>query len=230
MANIKPFFLTGANAKIILNNKSVAFATDISYSITVRHATPRVLGRFEVETVQPLSYDVEGTLTIIKYARGMKDHMSTHESSAPVNVDQLGNGLGSFAAGQGALTSALGLPSGGQFDGGTADNFNPSRMFQSKMFDIEIRQKIPPKTSNLPQVLQGLKAVGAALNDGLVPDGLNDTNDTNILIRLRDCRFSRLDFKLSKRGLPLVTMQFKARYVDDDTSIAGKSGVGQEFS
>ena len=218
----RPFFLTGANAKIILNNKSVAFATDISYSITVRQATPRVLGRFEVETIQPLSYDVEGTLTIIKYARGMKDYVST----PPEDVNQAGNGFGSFSAGNGILSSALGLPSGGQFDGGAADNFNPSKMFQSKMFDIEIRQKIPPKSGTSSTLASAL----SFLNDLLVPDGLNSSNDTTILVRLRDCRFSGLDFKLSKRGLPLVTMQFKARYVDDDTTVARKSGVGQELS
>lgn len=218
----RPFFLTGANAKIILNNKSVAYATNISYSITVRHAAPRVLGKFEVEVVQPLSYDVEGTLTVIKYARGLKDYMD----DAPNDVNQLGNGIGSFGASNGMLASALGLPSGGQFDGGAADNFNPSRMFQSKQFDIEIRQKIPPKSGGNNFIQQSL----SFLNDVLVPDGLNSSNDTTIIVRLRDCRFSALDFKLSKRGLPLVTMQFKARYADDDTMIARKSGVGQELS
>ena len=208
----QPFFLTGANARIILNNKSVAFATDISYSITVRHATPRVLGRFEVETIQPLSYDVEGTLTIIKYARGMKDFVA----NPPGDVSQDGSGLGSFSANNSAISSALGLPSGGFFDGGTADNFNPSRMFQSKMFDVEIQQKISG-------------SIGVA-GDALPFNGLNTFADSIVLIRLRDCRFSGLDFKLNKRGLPLVTMQFKARYADDDTYIARKSGVGQEFS
>jgi len=217
----RPFFLTGANARIILNNKSVAYATDISYAITVKHATPRVLGRFEVETIQPLSYDVEGTLTIIKYARGMKNYTD----DPPNDVNQAGNGTGSYSAGNGILAGALGLPSGGQFDGGTADNFNPSRMFQSKMFDIEIRQNVPPKSGgNILQ--QNLNFI----NDFLVQDGLNASNDSTIVVRLRDCRFSGLDFKLTKRGLPLVTMQFKARYADDDSVVARKSGVGQELS
>jgi hypothetical protein len=217
----KPFFLTGANARIILNNRSVAYATDISYSVTVRHASPRVLGKFEVEVVQPLSYEVEGTLTIIKYAKGMKDHVG----DAPNAANQAGNGLGAFDSDNGAIASALGLPSGGKFDGGTSENFNPQRMFQSKMFDIEIRQAIPPggNTSVLQASLD-------FLNDALFPDGLNASNDTNILVRLRDCRFTALDFKLSKKGLPMQTMQFKARYADDDTYVAQKSGVGQELA
>lgn len=224
MAGKKPFFLTGANARIILNNRSVAFATDISYSVDVRHATPRVLGRFEVETVQPLSYEVSGTLTIIKYARGMKDYIG----ESPPDVNQAGNGIGSFAASQGMIASALGLPSGGQFDGGTADNFDPGRFFQSKMFDIEIRQKVPPGSAfGAGNIFQQVLNI---TNDLLVPDGLNTDNDSTIVIRLRDCRFTGLDFKLSKRGLPLQTMRFTARYADDDTYVASKSGVGQELS
>jgi len=224
----RPFFLTGANAVIMLNNKSVAYATDISYSITVKHATPRVLGRFEVETIQPLSYDVEGTLTIIKYARGMKDYIGT----PPVDANQAGNGVGSYSAGQGMLAGALGLPSGGTFDGGTADNFNPSRMFQSKMFDIEIRQKLPGNDTgkkDLSSPLSKVQDFFQGLNEGLVAGGAGDAGSVPV-VRLRDCRFSGLDYKLTKRGLPLVTMQFKARYVDDDTYIASKSGVGQELS
>jgi hypothetical protein len=195
MAELKPFFLTGANAKIILNNKTVAFATDVAVSIDIKHATPRVLGRFEVEVVQPLAYEVSGSLTIIRYAKGLKDFNGT----TPPGVNQAGNGTGAFGSGQGALASALGLPSGGNFDGGTADNFDPSRYYQSKMFEIEIRQK------------------------------LSDGSDVP-MFRIRDCRFVGSDLKLSKRGLPLQTLQFKARYADDDTVVAKKSGVGQELS
>jgi hypothetical protein len=226
MAEKRPFFLTGANAKIILNNRTVAFATDVSFSVNVRHATPRVLGRFEVETVQPLTYDVEGSLTIIKYARGLKDYME----QTPPGVNQKGSGPGSYGSDQGIITSALGLPSGGQFDGGAADNFNPNRFFQSKMFDIEIRQKIPIKTGSINNIGDLLGGFLNALNDALVPDGLNDSPDTTIVARLRDCRFTGLDFKLSKRGLALQTLNFRARYYDDDTGVAQKSGVGQELS
>ena len=224
MAGKKPFFLTGANARIILNNRTVAYATDVSFSVDVRHATPRVLGRFEVEVVQPLSYDVEGTLTIIKYARGMKDYVGEN----PPGVNQKGSGPGSYGSDQGILTSALGLPSGGQFDGGAADNFNPQRFFQSKMFDIEIRQKI--ESGNALGGGNVFQQVLNFANDFLVPDGLNDSPDTTIVARLRDCRFTGMDFRLSKRGLALQTYKFKARYYDDDTVVAGKSGVGQELS
>jgi len=96
------------------------------------------------------------------------------------------------------------------------------------MFDIEIRQKVPAGST-----LGGgglFQQLGNLLNDILVPDGLNTDKDSTIVTRLRDCRFTGLDFKLSKRGLPLQTMRFTARYADDDTYVARKSGVGQELS
>ena len=193
MAKLRPFFFTGANAKIILNHKTVAFATDVSYSVTVNHATPRVLGRFEVETVQPLTYDVTGSLTIIKYAAGMRSELG----DVPTSVSDKGNGVKAYDANDNAIASALGWPANFEYDGAPGDNFIPAKMFQSKMFDIEIRQK-------------------------------HDGGDAPI-IRLRDCRFTGLDFKLTKRGLPMQTMQFTARYADDDTYIARKSGSGQEL-
>jgi hypothetical protein len=39
-----------------------------------------------------------------------------------------------------------------------------------------------------------------------------------------------MHFSLSKKGVATQTFTFKARYVDDDTFIARKSGVGQELS
>lgn len=246
MAGRTPFFLTGANAKILLNNKSVAFATDLSYKITVKHASPRVLGRYEVEVHQPLSYDVSGSFTIIRYARGLKDFLG---NNTPETTDNDGNGIGSFGKSNvaGVVGSALGLPStDGQFDGKPDEAFNPSRFFQSKMFDIEIRQKVPGASS-----VNGIKVLGPAkqsggeiepvqgttLGNALSPIAgalnklLTTTLDSEtVVIRLRDCRIEEMDFRLTKRGVATQTFTFKARYADDDTYIARKSGVGQELS
>ena len=67
MAGQTPFFLTGANAKIRVNGVTLAFCTNLSYSIAVNHATPQVLGMYEGSSVEPLSYRVTGSFTIIKY-------------------------------------------------------------------------------------------------------------------------------------------------------------------
>jgi hypothetical protein len=226
MANMKPFFLTGAAAKIILNNKSVAYATDISFRVTVRHASPRVLGRFEVEAIQPLSYEVEGQLTIIKYARGLKNYMG---ESAPNDVANSGSGVGSYKTGSilGAFGSSLGLPSAdGQFDGAADEAFVPGRMFQSKMFDIEIRQKLSESRSRVELP----RDTFTQINDLIVRNTTNPGHEETSVILLRDCRFTGLDFQLTKKGVATQRLTFTARYMDDDTFIARKSGVGQELS
>ena len=202
MSNKVPFFLTGANAKIILNNKTLAFATDVSYRITVKHASPRVLGRFEVEVHQPLSYDVSGSLTIIRYARGLTDFNKNHGHTSPEDASRHGDGVGSMTRSSfaGAVGSALGLPTAdGQFDGKANEAFVPSRMYQSSMFDIEIRQKL-------------------------------STGEDVKVVLLRDCRIEESQFSLTKKGVATETLTFKARYADDDSAIARKSGVGQELS
>lgn len=199
MAGQVPFFLTGANARILLNNRTVAFATDVSYSVAVKHASPHVLGRFEAEVHQPLAYDVVGSMTIIRYARGIDQYLG---NKAAKDASQSGNGMGSFsrADGAGGLKKALGIPSSdGQFDGAADEALNPSRFFQSKMFNIEIRQKLGP-------------------------------NDETTVVLLRDCRIENFTFELNKRGVAIQRLQFRARYADDDTFIARKSGVGQELS
>jgi len=224
-----PFFLTGGNAKIILNNKTVAYATDISYTVTVNHASPRVLGRFEVETIQPLTYDVEGSLSIIRYGRGLNKYLNKY---APKDTADKGNSIGSYGP-PGINLSSLGLPNAsGQFDGGADENFNPVRFFQSKMFNIEIRQKLPiiapgsAGTGFLDQAKAAARAVDDILLRNITSPGPGETS----VVLLRDCRFTSLKFDLTKTTAARQTYTFKARYMDDDTNISAKSGVGQELS
>lgn len=143
MAGKTPFFLSGGNARILVNNKTAAYATNVTYRISVKHATPRVLGRAEVEAIQPLTYDVTGSLSIIRYGRGLQSYFGNR---APQGVDNKGNSMGSYGLSSvgGVIGGALGLPnSSGQFDGSPNEAFDPSRFFQSKMFNIDIRQKLP---------------------------------------------------------------------------------------
>ena len=239
MAGRTPFFLTGGNARILLNNKTVAYATDVTYKVSVKHATPRVLGRFEVEVIQPLTYDVMGTLSIIRYGRGLQGFVG---DGAPNNVNNKGNGIGSYslASAAGAIGSALGLPStDGQWDGKADEAFNPSRFFQSMMFNIEIRQigltnaarnnnRFVPSVASRDDGLKGLglERVASAAN-AFVHTKPQDEVPTVVL---RDCRFEDMQFRLNKKGVATIDLTFRARYADDDTFIARKSGAGQEFS
>jgi hypothetical protein len=199
---MKPFFLTGANARIKLNGATLAFATDISYAISVQHASPRVLGRFEVEVHQPLTYDVVGSFTIIKYT---KDADSFLNGDTPNNVNNLGSGAGSFFnhSGLAKMASVVGLPgSNGSVDRRAQQNFIPSRLYQSAMFDIEIYQKVD----------NGQKL------------------DYKLVAFLQDCRLTDSEFSMSKKTEAKQRFSFICRYAHEDTFIARKSGVGQELT
>src|ERR1035437_3837033 len=67
MAGTRPFFITGDKLKILLDGKTVAFATDLTCSIQIAHQTPHVLGMYEAVSVEPLSYNVTGSFSIIRY-------------------------------------------------------------------------------------------------------------------------------------------------------------------
>lgn len=201
MAGLKPFFITGSTAIIRVDGKTVAYATNISGQITVNHASPRVLGRAEVEVHQPLSYDVSGSLSIIKYAQGIQAYLGANQT--PILSTNEGNGPGTMSQSSGFFGDALGVS---QFTNGSnnaaVDAFNPFSFFQSKQFDIEIFQKSDD---------------GGGVQ--LAP-----------VVRFRDCRFNNLQFSLNKRSPLLLNLTFKSRYYDDDTLIARGSGAGQEFS
>jgi len=228
-----PFFLTGANAKIILNNKTVAYCTNINYRVSVKHATPRVLGRFEVETIQPLSYDVSGTMTLIRYAAGIKEFFEAEKVGAPSAVSASGNGLGSYGpSGLAGIAASLGIPNAdSQFDGAVDENLIPGRLFQSKLFNIEIRQSVPQLTKNKtnsslqPTEQQVVSTISRAVT-GANSNGINETT----VVLLRGCRIEDYSFSLDRRSVATVTLSFRARYADDDSAIARKSGVGQELS
>jgi len=131
MAGMVPFFLTGANAKIRLNDKTLAFCTDMAYTIQVNHVAPKVLGVYEATSLEPLSYSVSGTFTIIKYAAELKELVS----KAPDGVSNDGNGLGSWGPGNPFKAAGFGN------DGRAHQNLDPSKLQTGTFFDIEIWQK-----------------------------------------------------------------------------------------
>jgi hypothetical protein len=132
MAGKKPFFITGATAKIKVNDLNLAFCTNVSYSVTVNHATPRVLGMFEPTSVEPLSYLVTGSFSVIRYAADAVSGIG-----AGINgVERSGNGIGSWT--QDSPTS-LNLLSN---DGRAHQNLNPKYLDKATGFEIYIYQKI----------------------------------------------------------------------------------------
>lgn len=123
-----PTFLTGANAKIKVNGRTIALATSVSYNIDVNHASPRVLGRYEVEEHQPLTYDVSGSFSIIRYVGG-----PGHDALKDTNNE--GNGIGYW--GTTSRNKGEQLLTNGSVNG----SFDPSKMHRPIGFEIEIYQK-----------------------------------------------------------------------------------------
>lgn len=149
---MKPFFLTGANAKIKVNNVTLAYCTSVSYSVTVNHATPRVLGMYEPTSVEPTSYLVTGSFSVVRYVADVK---STVGGQVPSGVNDKGNGIGGYGENQGKLFSG--------FDGRTYDNLNPGRLDKATGFEIEVSQKVCGKTQPVAKI-RGARITKADFN------------------------------------------------------------------
>ncbi len=199
MAGVAPFFITGANAKIKLNGVTLAFCTDLSYSVIVNHATPVVLGMYEASSIEPLSYKVSGGLTVVRYANNVKEELESKGYKTPVNVSPDGNGVGNWTKNSGQDLGSRILSSGAfGNDGRAQENFNPSKLQNGTFFDIEIYQKMP--------------------QDGEIRG----------IARLRNVRLVRMDGRINKKSTLMEQFQFQAIYLDGDSFIADFSGTGQQ--
>lgn len=137
MAGLKPFFLTGANAKVQVNGVTLAFATNLSYSVTVNHATPTVLGMYEPSSVEPLGYIVTGSFSVIRYVADVTSDISGKD---PEGVSRRGNGVGSF--GKESFSEKLGQAFNiKKPDGRAYENLNPAALNKATTFNIEVYQK-----------------------------------------------------------------------------------------
>lgn len=140
MAGMKPFFLTGANAKIKVNLKTLAYCSNLSYSISIAHATPTVLGMYEPSSVEPLSYKVTGSFSVVRY---VADIVSDVGGTRPDGVSDKGNGIGGWGP-DGLLDKVTqGFNVGNGIDGRAYDNMDPSKLEKATTFNIEVYQKFP---------------------------------------------------------------------------------------
>lgn len=200
MAGIPPFFITGASAKIKLNGVTLAFCTDLSYSITVAHATPTVLGMYEAASIEPLSYKVSGALSVVRYANRVKEELEKLGYKTPNGVSPDGNGVGNWTPNNGSGLSDV-VKRLGAFgnDGRAHESFDPSKLENATFFDIEVYQKMP----------NGAELRGVA--------------------KIRNCRLVKADLIMSKKQPTMERFQFQAIYVDEDSFNADFSGDGQAF-
>jgi len=139
MAGQVPFFLTGANAKIKVNGVTLAFVSNLSYNVDVPHFAPKVLGVYEGDTLEPLGYSIRGQFSVIRYLEGSK---KTAGEGTVRNVDNSGNGLGSWTVNRDEEMDTLARTLGSPGDDRAWQNLDPSSFANGTSFDIEVHQKI----------------------------------------------------------------------------------------
>lgn len=120
-------FLTGANAKIMIDNKVMAYATNVGYDITVQTLPIEGIGRYEVWSNEPVSYSVTGSLTVIRY--------TTHATSA--NIDKV-NSSGNAISKVTLADSTKDLQ----------DHMDPSQLLVAHTFDLHIYEKVDGTAAN----------------------------------------------------------------------------------
>ena len=142
MSNLRPFFITGASAKVKVNSKTLAFCTDLTYSINVLTQTPKILGMYEGSSVEPLGYTVSGSFSIIRYAKGAVGAVGAKPPQG-VSSNDAGNGIGNWgAAWGGGLGNGLAANGIGN-DGRANEDLDPSKLQNATTFDIQVYQKTP---------------------------------------------------------------------------------------
>jgi hypothetical protein len=119
MAGKKPSFITGANAKIKVGGKTFAYASDVSYQVTVDTVPIETMGRYEAVTNEPVNYSVGGELSVVRYTAIAK-------TNGMPGTNAGGNGLG-------AVTYTTG-------DNGS-NQINPGNILLSQTWDLSVYQK-----------------------------------------------------------------------------------------
>src|ERR1051325_7263298 len=233
---VRPFFITGANAKIKLNGKTLAFCTDLSYSVEILHQTTKVLGMYEGSSVEPLGYTVSGSFTVVRYVKDVQGAVHGKPPSGVAENDA-GNGVGNWGNAWGGLGSSL-LEAAGVGNGGRADEaLNPSKFAGGTTFDIQVYQKIDTRGGGSVAQPAGvdnvLGAVSTFLQGGTNSDG-SGGSPANVdfvgVANIRNCRIIRADFQVSKKSPAIQRFTFTALYVDEDSFVADFSGKGQQFT
>lgn len=119
----KPTFVVGARAKIKVDGATIAFATNVNYTVDVTHVPVECLGAYEVIAYEPVGYRVSGTLTVVRYTA------NGNQVSANGTTDGKGNSpFNNFGTTTGVVVGAAGVPAA----------FNPANLLLSSTFDIEV--------------------------------------------------------------------------------------------
>jgi hypothetical protein len=112
---VKPSFITGASARIRVGGKTFAYASDVSYQVSVDTIPVETMGRYEAVTNEPVNHSVAGQLSIVRYTK------FAGTAGNPYQANQSGGN--------------------GMANSGLAGFFDPGLILASQSVDIEIYQK-----------------------------------------------------------------------------------------
>lgn len=235
MSGIRPFFVNGANAKIKINGKTMAFCTDLSYSISVLTQTPKVLGMYEGSSVEPLGYSVTGTFTVVRY---VKDIGSAVGGTKPNGVaeNDAGNGVGNWGGVWGGKLGDFLSRNGVGNDGRANEALDPSKFAGGTTFDIQVYQKVDTRGGSVQsgEAVSNFLGAAASILGGGTNSGGGGGSGANVdfvgVANIRNCRITQADFSITKKGVAMQRFTFTALYVDEDSFVADFSGQGQQFS
>ncbi len=229
MASTKPAFITGATAKIRLNGKTLAFCQDFSCSVQILTKTPKVLGKYEGDSVEPLGYMVSGSFTVVRYAKGVRQSLGDGHYPNGLAENDAGNGVGNWGTAWGGKLGDILSRNGVGNDGRAHEALDPSKFSTGTTFDIQVYQKVAvgPGTSsgntlrNVTDVLAG----GQLNEQGFANPGNTPNVDFLGILNIKKARITQADFSINKRSPGVERFNFVALYVDGDSFVANASDV-----
>jgi hypothetical protein len=228
MAGISPTFITGANAKVRLNGKTLAYCQDLSYTVQILTQTPKILGKYEGDSVEPLGYMVSGSFTVVRYAKGIRKAVGAGHFPNGLAANDAGNGSGNWGGQWGGSVGDFLSRNGIGNDGRAHEALDPSKFSTGTTFDIQIYQKVDtrlPGSVNHGGAADVINSVTSVLQGGTNSGPGTEPNvDYLGIANIRNCRITQADFHISKRGAAIERFNFVALYLDGDSFVANGSG------
>jgi hypothetical protein len=228
MASIQPTFITGATAKIKLNGKTLAFCADFQCSVQVITKTPKVLGKYEGDSVEPLGYMVSGSFTVVRYAKGIRAALGPGNFPNGLAENDAGNGVGNWGTAWGGKLGDLLSRNGVGNDGRAHEALDPSKYSTGTTFDIQIYQKAATAAGTARG--NTLQSVTDVLSGGPIPNlnptgpGESPTSQSFLgILNIRNARITQADFAINKKNVAIERFNFVALYVDGDGFVANAS-------
>lgn len=126
----KPGMITGANAKIIVGDTTLAYASDVSYNLTIDHIPVEVMNKYEVVSNEPVSMTLSGSFSIVRYTKSASYEVTTKDSSGNSKTNTV------YVAGKDGNS-----PNVWKNNKKNLKSFSPGDLLGSETFDITISQR-----------------------------------------------------------------------------------------